>query len=71
MEMMMHDLRTVIRLEFLLLRRGRGLPIAAALVALAGVWEASGIREQPWAVWSTLTLVRGRTWRSLALPQRV
>ncbi len=52
----MHDLRTVLRLEFLLLLRGRGLPIAAALVALAGVWEASGIREQPWAVWSTLTL---------------
>lgn len=51
----MQDLRAVLRLEFLLLRRGRGLPIAAALAALAGVWEASAIREQPWGVWSTLT----------------
>ncbi len=51
----MRDLRAVIRLELLLLLRGRGLPIAAALVAFTGAWEAAGIREQPWGAWSTLT----------------
>lgn len=50
----MRDLRTVLRLELLLLLRGRGLPIAAVFAALAGVWEASSIREMPWSVWSTL-----------------
>lgn len=50
----MRDLQTVFRLELLLLRRGRGLPIAAVLAALAGVWEATAVRERPWGIWGTL-----------------
>jgi len=49
----------VMRIELVLLWRGRGLPIAALAVALVGLWEASRIREMPWAAWSTLPEAAG------------
>jgi ABC-type Na+ efflux pump permease subunit len=51
---MVRDLRVVLRTELTLLWRGRGWPIAALFVALLGMWEASGIREQPWGAWGTI-----------------
>lgn len=50
----MRNLGTVLSLELTLLRRSRGLPFAALLAVVFGVWEASGIREQPWGTWGTI-----------------
>jgi hypothetical protein len=46
---------TMARLETRLLLRGRGIWIAALILALLGGWMASMIREQPEGTWSTLT----------------
>jgi hypothetical protein len=47
----MSILLTVIGLEWKLLWRGRGLWVAAVIMALFGVWEASSVREAPYGAW--------------------
>lgn len=43
------------RLESRLLLRGRGVWVAALALAALGGWMATGIREQPWGAWGTMT----------------
>lgn len=48
---------TVARTEFTLLRRGRGLWLAGALMAVVGVWQASALREFPPGAWGQFTFL--------------
>jgi ABC-type Na+ efflux pump permease subunit len=51
----MRNMWTIMRLEIRLLFRGRGIWVAALALAALGAWMATGIREQPWGAWSTMT----------------
>jgi hypothetical protein len=51
----MRDMWTIIRLETRLLFRGRGVWVAGLALAALGAWMATGIREQPWGAWGTMT----------------
>ena len=51
----MRDMWTIMRLEIRLLFRGRGVWVAAIALAALGAWMATGIREQPWGAWGTMT----------------
>lgn len=46
---------TVARLEARLLFRGRGIWIAATILAALGGWMGTMIREQPWGAWAELS----------------
>ncbi len=50
----MPGLWIVMRLELFLLPRRWSMLVAAVLVALAGAWVASGVREAPWSAWSEI-----------------
>jgi len=52
----MQTLWTVMRLEWALLRRGRVIWVMTLVMALLGVWEASGIRGLPWGIWSNFVV---------------
>jgi ABC-type polysaccharide/polyol phosphate export permease len=55
----MRDLWTVMRLELKLYRRGKIIWIVGLIMALFGIWAASGIRELPFAAWTNFGITTG------------